>query len=185
MLRGAALIAKQRAERRRRRRRVWLCVVLGVLLAHALLIGASFRWPMGVVWVSGGSGNPVGCGLQISRSKLQFKRAEVQNSARVPSGVRWFVGTPVTTLLPPAAMGRARGHVNVPAWVLLVPWVILFLAVREEQARADARAMRGCCPSCGYDLRNLEPGAGSSDITCPECGVVKKFRKKPAREAPA
>ena len=47
--------------------------------------------------------------------------------------------------------------------VLIVAGVRLGIAL-YKRARADARALEGQCPNCGYDMTGTEP-------PCPECGM--------------
>ena len=63
-------------------------------------------------------------------------------------------------------MSKAPRYATVPLWAVaamfLMPCVPWLLMRRRRVARA--RAARGLCPDCGYDLR-ATPGR------CPECGA--------------
>jgi len=57
-----------------------------------------------------------------------------------------------------------------PSWWLLT-------RRRRSRRRAEARARKGLCPACGYDLRGA-PGR------CPECGVAAATGAPPVPPAP-
>jgi hypothetical protein len=71
---------------------------------------------------------------------------------------------------------EAIHHVDVPYWALVLGFLGAGLpAVRASIARRRRvrRLATGCCPSCGYDLRETTD-------RCPECGAVPDARTEPA-----
>jgi hypothetical protein len=54
--------------------------------------------------------------------------------------------------------------VTIPYWALVMMFVALPLVWTVRRRREAATSRRGCCPTCGYDLR-------ATPDRCPECGT--------------
>jgi hypothetical protein len=61
-------------------------------------------------------------------------------------------------------MRNGRPHVCVPHWFVLSMFAAVPAAWLSLYARIRRRLTRGCCPTCGYDLR-------ATPARCPECGA--------------
>lgn len=63
--------------------------------------------------------------------------------------------------------------------MLFIPLIIASSTITSALAREQARANRGCCTTCGYNLKGIVPIYNQT--TCPECGNIKKHRSKSAK----
>jgi hypothetical protein len=95
-------------------------------------------------------------GRAIYTGKAQFDPADIPRLTR-----RWY-----------NELGREA--ITIPYWAAAAAFgsapALALLSVLLRQTRARARRLRGCCPTCGYDLR------GSAN-RCPECGEIKGNRE--------
>lgn len=87
-------------------------------------------------------------------------------------------GNPPT---PNATLGRSdQTHIAVPDWAMMLlagalPGWQITRSIKQHRRRHRLRA--GCCPSCGYDLRE-------SPMRCPECGRTAESAAVPTKPTP-
>jgi hypothetical protein len=88
-------------------------------------------------------------------------------------GFRWYVsrGGTMRLLNPRVTLTMpSRSRAEVPAWFIVLAFLILPFWRVGHFTRARRRRRAGLCPACGYDLR-ATPGR------CPECGTVGNLSK--------
>jgi hypothetical protein len=91
----------------------------------------------------------------ISGEGARFRRLRLQ-----PAGIRY-------ANIQDGSTWQARGFYNaleIPWWSLLVLFSLLPASRWIAGRRRRAKARRGLCPACGYDLR-------ATPDRCPECGA--------------
>lgn len=100
---------------------------------------------------------------------------------RLGIAVEWHKRGTIYTLYSPRPVLVARTLLILPHWLpacffTLLPSWRLFASVRVRLRRIRA-AVRGLCPTCGYDLR-------ASKDRCPECGSrIREDRERGVRSA--
>jgi hypothetical protein len=81
----------------------------------------------------------------------------------------WKVGPVRYFYAPGMNTGQYAYHLRLPAWGLVLVFLILpalwYLLKRRRQRRNEYRRAQGLCVACGYDLR-------ASTDRCPECGSL-------------
>jgi hypothetical protein len=110
------------------------------------------RAPRGGSWAFGGFG--------LRRNALELPPNESHHLRVIPPDPDWPHGGDFVGGL------RSCSTFWMPHWALALVGLPLPIAWIWGRRRHEARALRGLCLTCGYDLRAHRPGE-----KCPECGT--------------
>lgn len=189
MLHGAAKIAREKSRQRTRTRRLWIAVFGAIALLMVAFAAVSHWWTMGLVWNNSPAvAAPLPPGVQsiavlrtftLSRWKFQLHTQPFTPSTSTGIPLMCIIersNAPSVRIPPGAVMTSKASRISVPAWLPLFPILLVLSFFIDAEIRAQQRAQRGCCPTCGYNLKGIEPIDGQT--TCPECGGIKKHRPK-------
>jgi hypothetical protein len=177
------LSPKERARIKLRNGRIRRGVMWGLLctgIAITLMAVASRWWSFGLVWGAGDGTTQRVRTLGVATWHIRYSSQRVEGAGVPPPGLHSTVRPAGTVLWTPAAgtvTDRSRGSLLFVH--TLIPLGVAFLILADYEGIARRNARRGCCKSCGYKLKGLEPV--DFQTTCPECGTIKKHKRPKAK----